>query len=102
MAGILTMFFKPGAEIDETGQPVESRSLPVLGTFVEGSALIAGVSPEVTAIFPLDSLRSAVYQEVELEDDESESVAGEGAADDAAEDKPAIVIPKLGGSGKDS
>lgn len=95
MAGILTMFFKPGAEIDETGQPVESRSLPVLGTFVEGSALIAGVSPEVTAIFPLDSLRSAVYQEVELEDDGTEEAAGEGAEADGAEG-PKLVIPHVG------
>lgn len=94
MAGILTLFFTEGAQVDETGAPVESRSMPVLGTFVEGNALIAGVSPEVTAIFPLHLLKSAVYQEVLT--DEADS-GDDNRSEQSADEGRNVYIPNFGG-----
>lgn len=95
MAGVVTLFFKE-EDVDEAGNPVNSRSLPVLGIYVEGSALIAGVSPNVTAIFPLAELKSAVYvEELEGSDAGSAPDAGNGESPEPTEGGQ-VYVPNFG------
>ena len=96
---VLTLHFKEEI-LSETGEPSgKVRSLEILGAFVEGGALIMGLSEEVTAFVPLSELTwASVYEG-------SSSGSGDEAAEEGSEDdsgsagaEGGSVIPIVGKS----
>lgn len=106
---VLTLHFRDEI-LSETGEPAgKVRNVEVIGAFVEGNALIMGLSEEITAFVPLDQLTwASIYEgsasgsgdetaEAGAEDDrsgESSDAEGDGSA--------AIFKPDFGGSVSDS
>jgi hypothetical protein len=99
---VLTLHFKEPV-LSETGEDTgKVKSMNILGVFVEGSALVAGLSEEVTAIIPLAEISwASVYEGAESGSD-TEGAAGEGESDDGAaegEGSASILKPDFTGGG---
>ena len=103
---VLTLHFKDEI-LSETGEPAgKTRNVEVIGAFVEGNALIMGLSAEITAFVPLDQLTWASIYEGEVSGVADEAGTGsdgeaadEGASDDvegASAAEGGSVIPILG------
>jgi len=96
---VMTLHFKEEI-LSETGEPSgKVRNVEVIGAFVEGNALIMGLSPEITAFVPLDQLTWASIYEGEVSSGSDGEVASEGPSDDVEGESAAesgSVIPILG------
>lgn len=112
---VMTLHFKDEI-LSETGEPSgKVRNVEVIGAFVEGNALIMGLSPEITAFVPLDQLTWASIYEGEVTSGSSDEATVEGSADDSgsesadvagdggeSSDGAAIFQPDFTGSGGNS
>jgi len=96
---VLTLHFKDEI-LSETGEPAgKVRNVEVIGAFVEGNALIMGLSAEITAFVPLDQLTWASIYEGEVSSGSDAEAADEGAGDPvegASAAEGGSVIPILG------
>ncbi len=96
---VLTLHFKDEI-LSETGEPAgKTRNVEVIGAFVEGNALIMGLSAEITAFVPLDQLTWASIYEGEVSSGSDAEAADEGAGDPVEGESASeggSVIPILG------
>lgn len=96
---VLTLHFRDEI-LSETGEPAgKVRNVEVIGAFVEGNALIMGLSAEITAFVPLDQLTWASIYEGEVSSGSDDEASDEGASNDvegASAAEGGSVIPILG------
>lgn len=106
---VLTLHFKEPV-LSETGEDTgKVKSMEILGVFVEGSALVAGLSDEVTAIIPLAEISwASVYEgatsgrDAET-DSEGEGLDRGGETEAEGEESATIFKPDFGaGTPEDS
>lgn len=91
---VLTLHFKESV-LSETGEDTgKVKSLEILGVFVEGSALVAGLSEEVTAIIPLAEISwASVYEGSVDASDEGDDNRSEGSSADAESESENVSRP---------